>query len=236
MKDIAKHPQARLYPSELVTIGLLFALKGAPFRAFYRWLKREYHHLFPRLPERTRLQRALAAHRGWCARFLANPTFFTIIDTFGIELIHPAREGRSPRQVGRKGKSNYRWIVGIKLCWLINQQGQVVAWAWKTANVHDQAFRSLATQFEGQTITLADLGFRRRGEPQANLKLCPPGTWPERRLIETVFSLLERVLHLKRIPHRVSQYIEARLAYVAALFNNLLQLNNGQLSLAEFAL
>jgi len=144
MKDITKHPQARLHPSELVTIGLLFALKGAPFRTFYRWLKREYHHLFPRLPERTRLQRALAPHRGWCARFLASPTFFTTINTFGIELIHPVREGRSPRQVGRKGKSNYRWIVGIKLCWLINQQGQVVAWAWKTANVHDQAFRSLA--------------------------------------------------------------------------------------------
>jgi len=29
-------PQARLYPSELVTIGLLFVLKGIQFRAFYR--------------------------------------------------------------------------------------------------------------------------------------------------------------------------------------------------------
>jgi len=49
MKDIARHPRARLYPSELVTTGLLFALKGTSFRTFYRWLKREYHHLFPRL-------------------------------------------------------------------------------------------------------------------------------------------------------------------------------------------
>ncbi len=41
-----KHPQARLWPSELVTIGLLFALKGGYFRAFYRWLRRDYAALF----------------------------------------------------------------------------------------------------------------------------------------------------------------------------------------------
>ena len=31
MKEIPKHPQAKLYPSELVTIGILFALKGGHF-------------------------------------------------------------------------------------------------------------------------------------------------------------------------------------------------------------
>jgi hypothetical protein len=44
--DIVKHPPARLYPSELVTIGILWALKGVSFRAFYRWLKRDYDALF----------------------------------------------------------------------------------------------------------------------------------------------------------------------------------------------
>jgi hypothetical protein len=39
---LSKHPQAYLYSSEMVTLGLLFALKGGPFRAFYRWLKRDY--------------------------------------------------------------------------------------------------------------------------------------------------------------------------------------------------
>lgn len=33
--------QAKLYPSELVTIGILFALKGAYFRAFHRRLDRQ---------------------------------------------------------------------------------------------------------------------------------------------------------------------------------------------------
>jgi len=57
MPDLKKHPQAKLYPSELVTIGLLFALKGGFFRAFYRWLQRDYASLFAGLPDRTRLQR-----------------------------------------------------------------------------------------------------------------------------------------------------------------------------------
>jgi hypothetical protein len=44
-------------PSEVVTLGLLHALKGGGNRAFYRWLTCDYRPLFPRLPERTRLFR-----------------------------------------------------------------------------------------------------------------------------------------------------------------------------------
>lgn len=63
--DIAKHPQSKLYPSELVTIGILFCLKGSYFRAFYRWLKRDYCDWFGQghLPERTGLQRLLKAYQ-----------------------------------------------------------------------------------------------------------------------------------------------------------------------------
>ena len=38
MKDVPKHSQAHLWPSEVVTIGVLFGLKGVGERAFYRWL------------------------------------------------------------------------------------------------------------------------------------------------------------------------------------------------------
>ena len=34
MKDSPKHPQASLWPSEVVTLGVLFALKGVGNRAF----------------------------------------------------------------------------------------------------------------------------------------------------------------------------------------------------------
>src|SRR5262245_34201302 len=55
LAGLPKHPEARLWPSEVVTLGLLHALKGGGNRAFYRWLTRDYRALFPRLPERTRL-------------------------------------------------------------------------------------------------------------------------------------------------------------------------------------
>jgi len=236
MSGSKKHTQGKLYPSEVVTLALLFALKGVPHRAFYRWVRRDWRSLFPCLPSRTRLLRLFRRHSSAARAFLAAPTFFTLMDTYGIELVHPVREGRSPQQVGRKGKSNKRWIVGIKLCWLVTPQGQVVAWAWDTANVHDQTFRPVAEQFDAQTITLADLGFRQADAPPRNLKLCPPKTWNERMVIETVFSLVTTVCHLKKLWHRAADYLTAHLAYVTALFNCLLTLNHGRLSIAPFSL
>src|SRR4030095_13697738 len=59
---IPKHPDAPLWPSEVVALGLLHALKGGGNRAFYRWLTRDYRTLFPRLPERTRLLRPFSNH------------------------------------------------------------------------------------------------------------------------------------------------------------------------------
>ncbi len=48
MRAIPKHPEAHLWPSEVVTLGLLPARKGVGNRAFYRWLTRDYRPLFPR--------------------------------------------------------------------------------------------------------------------------------------------------------------------------------------------
>jgi hypothetical protein len=136
---ISKHPHAHLWPSEVVTLGLLHALKSVGNRAFYRWLTRDYRVLFPRLPERTRLFRLFRTHHAWTKVFLAAPTVLGVIDTYGIELIHPMREGRTPHQIDRKGLSNHRWIVGGKLCLVVNQYGLVVAWDCATANVAESS-------------------------------------------------------------------------------------------------
>ncbi len=241
MIDIEKHSQANLYPSETVTIGLLYALKGGSFRAFYRWLVRDYADLFGNIPERTRLQRSLKSNRHWCRKFLSEPTLFTVIDSFGIELIHPIREKRAKKPLGKKGKSNRRWIVGLKLCWLLNGRGEVVDWAWNTANVHDQVFRDLAHQFDEQTITLSDFGFKKKDAPPKNLKFCSAKTWGERMVVETAFSLITRVCHLKRMTHRVAEYAEMHLAFVTALFNILLKMSRSSeddrsMHLAQFSL
>jgi hypothetical protein len=65
MHALPKHPAAHLWPSEVVTLGLLHALRGMGNRAFYRWLTRDYRPLFPRLPERTRFFRLVRTHQDW---------------------------------------------------------------------------------------------------------------------------------------------------------------------------
>src|SRR5499427_2362627 len=172
LRAIPTHPEAHLWPSEVVTLGLLHALKGVGNRAFYRWLTRDYRPLLPRLPERTRLLRLLKTHQDWTRAFLAAPTGLGVIDTYGIELIHPRREGRSPHQIGRKGLSNHRWIVGGKLCLWLNQWGLIVGWACATANVADQTFQWLICQVEERMIVLSDTGFHAAEGDPSLLKVC----------------------------------------------------------------
>lgn len=233
---VNKRADAHLYPSEIVTIGLLFSLKGGRFRAFSRWLAAKYRMYFPALPERTRLQRLLRDHAALALDFLAEPSFFTVLDTYGIELIHPRRAGRSTQQIGKKGKSNGCWIVSIKLGWLINNAGEVVDWTWDTANAPDTVFRPLATSYDGETIALADQGLREKDAPPANIKCCERGTWNERCIIETNLSWVTELLHAKKLYHRVKTHLEARLWYLAALINCLLRLTAHKRSVAAFVI
>ena len=223
MKDTPKHPQAHLYPSEVVTLAFLFAIKGVATRPFYRWVDGNWRHLFPRIPERTRLFRLFDTHQDWADRFLAEPTLLGVIDTYGIEFIHPIREGRRRHQLGKKGLSNKRWIVGGKLCLLLNQWGQVVAWDCATANVHDTTFHPLIEQVEETTVVLADTGFHAAEGDPTNMKLCPRGHWNDRMIVETVLSMLTVVTHFKKRRHRLWSCFRAMLAFTMAAFNVLVQ-------------
>jgi len=95
MNGIPKHPQARLYPSEVVPLSLLFVLTGSGARAFYRWLERDYRPLFPQVPARTRLFRLFATHQDGADRFLAEPTIFGVADRDGVEVTPPYRTASS---------------------------------------------------------------------------------------------------------------------------------------------
>ena len=244
MHEVPKHPLAALYPSEVVTLGILFALKGVGERAFYRWLSRDYRALFPRLPERTRLFRVLTGARDWTQRFLAEPGLLCVADTYGIELLHPRREGRSPRQLGAKGSSNLRWIVGAKFAFVLDHLGRFVAWDCNWARVRDSAFRPLIATLDGQTVVLVDSAFHGQTGDPPNMKVCPRGTWNTRMLVETVLSMLTTVCHLKKLAHRQADYFRMRMAFITAAFNLLVQWDGLQpdehgivkLSLAAFSL
>ena len=91
MLEIPKRPDAKLSPSEVVTLALLFAIKGGGMRAFYRWLTRDYCPC-SRRPGAHPFGAALQDPHGG-RQVLAAPTVLGVADSYGIELIHPMREG-----------------------------------------------------------------------------------------------------------------------------------------------
>lgn len=228
-----EHPQAKLSLSELLTIGLLFSLKGGSFHRFYRWLVGNLGECFPTLPERSRLQRRLIQHQGWVQDFLVDPSLFCVADSYGIELRHPVRELQPPKtqRIGNKGKSNRRWIHGMKVLLLLNDQDQVVNFALSLASPADKHFNPLLAQYNQQTIILVDLGFRDKlGIPEC-LKLCLHKTWGERMSIERLFSQLTRFMGAKKRNHRTEQGLLAWWSYLIIAINLIASLPN--LSLAD---
>ena len=242
--QVAKDPCEKLYPSEVVTIGILFALKSGRFRAFYRWLNRDFAALFGGLPDRTTLMRQMRDYQHLTDHPLAQPSVLNVVDSYPIELIFPIRAGRTKHQVGTKSRDKGRWSVGVKLCWILNRFGQVCGWTWDKMNCPDQCFLEFLEEYDQQAIILADWGFRSANGVPDPVKLCKKGTWNDRMMVETSFSLLTVVCHAKKIYHRVEAYIEARLAYTVAMFNICLKLFHDlhplesafKMSIAEFSL
>jgi hypothetical protein len=204
--------------------------------------------LFPKVPHRTRVFRLFATHRAWADYFLAQPTVLGVADSYGIALLHPMREGRSAQQIGRKGKSNHRWIVGGKLADVVNQWGVVVAWDGGPANLHDTAFHDVIADVQDDMVVLTDTGFHAKAGDPPNLKpgtlWVKRGTWNVRMVIETVLAMVTTVCHFKHLSHRTWAQFLARLAFTMAMFNVLVQWDGLQfdedgvlhVSIAEFSL
>ena len=173
-----------------------------------------------------------------------NPPFFNVIDSFGVEVIHPAQEARSTQsqRVSRKGKSNRRWIVGRKTNVTMNGELEIVDYQENTANVCDNTFDEPFTEKQEQ-IYLTDKGYRKQelyGGTPPTFKICASGTWNERMWIERLFSLWTRICGMKHSFHRSVKGFQAKLAYLVALTNIVFRLNESlgfhKCSLAQWAL
>ena len=135
-------------------------------------------------------------------------------------------------------------MVGGNLCLLLHPSGLVVGWDCATANVPDKTFQWLIRQVDGRMMVLSDTGFHAAEGDPSHLKLCQRGEWQDRRLGETVLSMLTLVMHGKKVMHRGWAYGQARLAFSRAAFNVLVQWHAFQphasgcvpLSMAEFSL
>jgi hypothetical protein len=145
---------------------------------------------------------------------------------------------------GGKNKDKGRWRVGSKVCWILNTFGQVSGWIWDRMNYSDNAFLDYLAEFEERAIRLTEYGFRCQEGIPDNVKLCKKGTWHDRMVIETAFSLLTVICKAKKIHHRLELYLETRLAYMAAMFTICLKLFHQlhpkesifKMSIAEFSL
>ncbi len=221
-----RHPLGKLYLSEIMLCGVLFALKGGSFRRFHPWLRKRN---MLNLPERSRLCRLLIKYRKLCNQFLSGETFFNVIDSFGVEIIHPAREGRSQQSqsVSRKGRSNHRWIVGRKINVAINGELEIVDYQDGTANISDNNFDEYYEK-KDEYIYLTDKGYRKQakyGGTPKNFKICTTGTWNERMWIERLFSLWTRICAMKHSFHRSIDGFKAKVSYLVALTNMVFRLN-----------
>jgi hypothetical protein len=76
------------------------------------------------------------------------------------------------------------------------------------------------------------------------MKICKKGTWTEHMCVETALSLVTVICDLKRNRHRLAVYIQARLAFVSAMYNVLMDLFRShhpdadpyKMNIAEFSL
>lgn len=83
-------------------------------------------------------------------------------------------------------------------------------------DVSDQEFGDVVDWPEERTVAVANRGFRVRADEGMPIKICARRSWNCWFLIETVFSLLERVFHAKKVMHRIARGIDMRLGFLAA--------------------
>ena len=244
MAAVPKRPDAKLYPSEVVTLALLFAIKGVGTRAFYRWLLRDYQACFPHVPERTRLFRLFKARaRHGRLSFWLRQRSWGLPTAMGSSSSIQCGQGAARTRSARKGKVIIGGSSAASCVLCVESVGFGLCVGLRDGNVHDAHFHPLIAQFVDIMIVLTDTGFHAKtGEP-ANMKVCQRGTWNGRMLVETIFSLLTTVFHGKKLRQRVWEYFQARVAWTMAAFNLLaqwgLELDDSNflhLSIAEFRL
>jgi hypothetical protein len=222
--ELEQHGNAKLHPSEIVTLALLKRMSGKAYRRFLVWLR--VTGLFPRLPDYTRLCRLFHQYEEVIDVFSRQlgslPVDWAVLDSVHCEVIHPIREGRKTKWVG-KNKSKGRWVVGMKVIAVVTPGGDILDWTLDTSNIHDTHFAWIVERFDVKV--LSDTGFHSKNGDPENLKICKRGEQNERMVVESVFSLLKRLLGLNQIQAKSRAGFELTISSIFALFNLLLEMN-----------
>ena len=169
LPDMAQHSQAILSLSELVTIGVLQAMKNVSQRAFYHWLRDNYGHLFPTCPTVPGSTADCGPSSTGPATSWPNPPCWAWPTATALNCATQCEKDDGLVKSARRASPT---TAGSSVA---NCASYSTSWAWwpigdcANGNVHDQAFQPLLACYDGQMIILADTGFHRA-------KACP---WPE---------------------------------------------------------
>lgn len=168
----SQHHRIEFSDSEVLTLSVMQeALSNDSERSFHRFVKKNYHHLFPKLLARDRYHRRrkalwavkalLLQHLG---KQLAANVRWLVVDSAPVETVKFARSQSGKRSIPEAEygfiPSEKRIFFGLRLHGLISDQGAIVGFALTPANASERevAAGELLTEHAGQYV-LADNGY-----------------------------------------------------------------------------
>jgi hypothetical protein len=109
-----------VYPGEFVIIRNTLLSQRRVARRLLSLVGRQVSWTLSRALGAATIQRLLRNYVEYAFGFPVDPTFFTVLDSYGSELLYPSHEGCTKRQIRKKGKPNERrigCISGSRAIW-----------------------------------------------------------------------------------------------------------------------
>lgn len=220
--------EAQLSVSEIMTILIAFQSSGLrTFKHFYRHLLRHHRGDFPRLVSYNRfvewMPHALMPLFAYLTSRCRGPgTGVSFIDSTALKVCGHKRISRHRvfRGLAAIGKTTMGWFYGFKLHLIVNDRGDLLAFALTAGNVDDrQPVEQLARELWGKLFgdkgyisqslfeRLYQCGVQLITHLRSNMKNMLMEAWDKlllrkRSLIETINDQLKNVCQIEHTRHR----------------------------------
>jgi len=224
-------PKGKLSESEILTLMVIFPLLK-PFcklNRFYHWINWNFKHLFPNMPDYTRILRLFENNKELLIYVMTKlsdtNSFGLIVDGTPVGVMEAirgkfAKAFRDARKV--KCASKNEWHYGFLLVLIIDQQGSITT-ASLDVKAEVKQLENILEDLKDRWV-LADLGYRgkdmhkrMRDDKQIAIKLTGG---KERQWIENVIGILKDKLGLSRI-----RGVRKTPAFIARVFSMLCAYN-----------
>lgn len=228
--------EGRLNESEILTLMVLHPILK-PFcdlKRFHSWLLFNFKHLFPDIPEYSRITRLFNNNREYLIVIMqkladfnsfglvADGTCVSVMETIRGKFAKSFRDARFV-----KSASKNEWYYGFILEAIIDQQG-LIAFARIGTEAEVKQLENLLEDLNDRWV-LADAGNRgkqihQRLWDEKQIKIKVTGG-KERQWIENVFGFLKEKLGLNKIRVRKTPSFLSRLFAILCAYNLIITLN-----------